>query len=149
MSPSTATTARMRRFLPLQPPVSPVRARHSHSDSKPRISSDLRPKPTNASTKGIVFRLKVTLFAMILLVEVGFAFLEGPMVRIFEAIACRQYYGVVDPSKIGANGQVPEELCKIPDIQSELAAVKGYHVFFDGLMSMLIISHLLSLCTIN
>ncbi|KAJ5613356.1 Major facilitator superfamily domain general substrate transporter [Penicillium lagena] len=125
-------------FLAPSAPGSPVRARHSHSDSKPRISSDLRPEPTNASAKAIGFRLKVILFAMILMVEVGFAFLEGPMVRIFEAIACRQYYGEVDPSKIGANGQVPEKLCKLPDIQSELAAVKGYHVFFDGLMTALL-----------
>lgn len=107
-----------------------------------RVSNDTKPEPARpterpaASASAITFRLKVILFAMVLAVEIGFSFLEGPMVRIMEAIACRQYYSVQDPSKIGANGQVPESLCKIGEIQAELAAVKGYHVFFDGLLSM-------------
>ncbi|KAJ5751037.1 hypothetical protein N7533_008065 [Penicillium manginii] len=88
-----------------------------------------------AAAKKIGFRLKLTLFLMILAVDIGFAFLEGPMVRILESIACRQYFAVVDPSKIGANGYIPEDQCKLPEVQSELAAVKGYHMFFDGLLS--------------
>jgi hypothetical protein len=89
-----------------------------------------------AAAKKIGFRLKLILFLMILAVDIGFAFLEGPMVRILESIACRQYFAVVDPSKIGANGYIPEDQCKLPEVQSELAAVKGYHMFFDGLLSM-------------
>ncbi|KAJ5179939.1 hypothetical protein N7492_003149 [Penicillium capsulatum] len=99
------------------------------------------PKPRRESERDasiIGFRLKVTLFAMVLAVEIGFAFLEGPMVRIMEAIACRQYYGQTDPTKIGANGQVPEEMCKGAEVQAELAAVKGYHMFFDGLLCALL-----------
>ena len=87
------------------------------------------------SASKITFRLKLILFAMVLAVEIGFAFLEGPMVRVMESIACRQYYSETDPSKIPANGQVPEEICKLAEIQAELAAVKGYHMFFDGLLS--------------
>jgi hypothetical protein len=34
------------------------------------------------SASAISFRLKAILFAMVLAVEIGFAFLEGPMVRI-------------------------------------------------------------------
>ncbi|KAJ5701002.1 hypothetical protein N7493_012048 [Penicillium malachiteum] len=90
------------------------------------------PKPNTQGTAGnyasvqkISFRLKLILFSMILAVEIGFSFLEGPQVRIFESIACRQYYSVVDPSQIGANGQVPEEMCKGAEVQAELAAVKG------------------------
>ncbi|KAJ5668671.1 hypothetical protein N7462_009741 [Penicillium macrosclerotiorum] len=107
---------------------------HDHHDGKPDRSAETH---ANASVSKITFRLKIILFAMILAVEVGFAFLEGPMVRIMESIACGQYYSQADPSKIGANGQVPEELCKLAEIQSELAAVKGYHMFFDGLLSAL------------
>lgn len=108
----------------------------SHVYTKPGIDS--RPTETNVSASAISFRLKVILFTMILAVEVGFAFLEGPMVRIMESIACRQYFLGVDPTKIGADGQVPESMCKIGEVQAELAAVKGYHVFFDGILSRLI-----------
>ena len=104
----------------------------SHGETKPSHLSD-----SNASASKITFRLKLILFAMVLGVEIGFSFLEGPMVRILESIACRQYYIVADPTKIGADGQVPEDLCKISEIQAELAAVKGYHMFFEGLICMI------------
>ena len=58
------------------------------------------------------------------------------MVRIYESITCRKYYLEQDPSQIGADGQVQEELCKVKDVQTEVAAVKGYMEFFDGLLSM-------------
>lgn len=112
---------------------------HTHNDhAKPAPVSATASAPTSASK--ITFRLKLILFAMVLAVEIGFAFLEGPMVRVMESIACRQYYSETDPTKIGANGQVPEELCKLAEIQAELAAVKGYHMFFDGLLSMSLVS---------
>lgn len=101
----------------------------------PYVESKPAHPKRNVSASAISFRLKLILFAMVLSVEVGFSFLEGPMVRILESIACRQYYTVADPTKIGANGQVPEDLCKMSEVQAELAAVKGYHMFFDGLLS--------------
>jgi hypothetical protein len=55
-----------------------------------------------------------------------------------EAITCRQYFLVADPTQIGADGQVPEAMCKIGEVQAELAAVKGYHMFFDGTLCRLI-----------
>lgn len=119
-------------FLNSPNPNSPSPA-HSHVHSKPSIGS--RPVKANASASAISFRLKAILFAMVLAVEIGFAFLEGPMVRIMESIACRQYFLDVDPTKIGADGQVPEAVCKIGEVQAELAAVKGYHMFFDGSLS--------------
>ncbi|KAJ5346313.1 hypothetical protein N7541_008795 [Penicillium brevicompactum] len=108
---------------------------HRHVPSKPSIGSH-KVEATPASS--ISFRFKVILFSMILAVEVGFAFLEGPMVRIMEAIACRQHYLNADPTKIGVDGQVPESLCKIAEVQAELAAVKGYHMFFDGTICALL-----------
>ncbi|KAJ5499369.1 Major facilitator superfamily domain general substrate transporter [Penicillium expansum] len=119
-------------FLDSPDPSNPGPA-HRHIHGKPSIGS--RPVEANASASAISFRLKATLFAMVLAVEIGFAFLEGPMVRIMESIACRQYFLGVDPTKIGADGQVPEAMCKIGEVQAELAAVKGYHMFFDGSLS--------------
>jgi MFS family permease len=101
----------------------------------PNVESKPAQPERIASASAITFRLKVILFAMVLAVEIGFSFLDGPMVRILESIACRQYYTNADPTKIGANGHVPEDLCKVGEVQAELAAVKGYHMFFDGLLS--------------
>ncbi|KAJ5777608.1 hypothetical protein N7520_000854 [Penicillium odoratum] len=113
------------------------------SDSQsPSAPGPREAKPPHTSSDALAqkigFRLKVTLFAMILAVDIGFSFIEGPQVRIFESIACRQYFSVADPTQIGANGQVPEEMCKGAEVQAELAAVKGYNMFFDGLLCALL-----------
>ena len=94
-----------------------------------------RPQTHNASVR---WRLLVTLFTMILTVEMGMAMAVGPITRISEAIACREYYAQQDPGQIGANGMVREELCKVTDVQTELAAVKGYMEFFEGGLSALL-----------
>ncbi|KAJ5659942.1 hypothetical protein N7507_006393 [Penicillium longicatenatum] len=113
-------------------PQSPSTPNRPHIEAKPH------PLGNDVSAQRIGFRLKVTLFAMILAVDIGFSFIEGPQVRIFESIACRQFFSVTDPSQIGANGQVPEAMCKGAEVQAELAAVKGYNMFFDGLLCALL-----------
>jgi hypothetical protein len=86
--------------------------------------------------KKLRIRLIIILFSMILGVEIGFAMQGAPATRIFEAITCQQYYEKHDKSKIGADGQIPEELCKNTEIQGEVAIVKGYGELFDALMGM-------------
>lgn len=94
--------------------------------------------PSTASPrKNLRLRLLITLFAIVLAVEMGLSMSDSPMVRIYESITCRKYYLEQDPGQIGADGQVQEELCKVKDVQTELAAVKGYMECFDGLLSML------------
>ncbi|PYI07673.1 MFS transporter [Aspergillus sclerotiicarbonarius CBS 121057] len=87
------------------------------------------------ANRKIRFRLMVTLFAMILAVEVGICMSNGPVTRIYESIACREYYAQYDPTQIGVDGEVKEELCKVKAVQQDLAAVKGYMEFFDGILS--------------
>ncbi|KAF9891653.1 hypothetical protein FE257_003665 [Aspergillus nanangensis] len=97
---------------------------HDGSDQSHQIDPKIR------------FRLMITLFTMILAVEVGIVMAGGPMTRIYESIACREYFAQYDPSQIGSNGEVEESLCKIKEVQTELAAVKGYMEFFDGILSI-------------
>lgn len=59
--------------------------------------------------------------------------LAAPMTRIFESITCLHYYKEHDPTIIGKNGYIPEELCKNKEIQGEVAIVKGYGELFDAL----------------
>lgn len=124
----------------------PFLSSNSNSRSGPSEGKPSDKQQDAATARKIGFRLKLILFMMILAVDIGFAFLEGPMVRILESIACRQYFISVDPSQIDANGNVPESQCKLAEIQAELAAVKGYHMFFDGILSMFKIVAVLLLC---
>lgn len=90
-----------------------------------------------AASEAIRFRLTMVLFLMVLTLEIGMIMTAGPLTRLYESVACRNYYLQHDSGKIGANGQVKEELCKVNDVQAEVAAVVGYREFYDGLLSML------------
>jgi len=48
-----------------------------------------------------------------------------PVLRLFEACVCRAYYLLHNPSKVGAGGDIPEELCKEPPIQIEVAYINS------------------------
>jgi hypothetical protein len=91
---------------------------------------------TTAFRDKLRLRLMITLFAIILFVETGNAMTQGPTTRIYESIACKRFYETTDASKIGPDGQVPEDLCKGSEIQGEVAIVKGYGELFDGVTSM-------------
>jgi hypothetical protein len=90
---------------------------------------------TTAAREKLRVRLMITLFSIIFFVETGASMTGGPITRIFEAIACRQYYEIHDPNAIDRSGQIPEEMCKGSEIQGEVAIVKGYGELFDGLAS--------------
>ncbi|KAK2768347.1 hypothetical protein FQN54_000201 [Arachnomyces sp. PD_36] len=94
--------------------------------------------PKSTAAEKVRFRLTVVLFVMVLALETGMIMSMGPLTRLYESIACRNYYSLSDPGKIGAGGQVKEELCKVNDVQTEVAAVVGYMQFFDGLLSALL-----------
>ncbi|KAH8690235.1 major facilitator superfamily domain-containing protein [Talaromyces proteolyticus] len=53
-----------------------------------------------------------------------------PRLRLFEATICRAYYQTHDPGAIGIDNNVPEELCKIDAVQTDLAQLTGWNSFF-------------------
>lgn len=79
---------------------------------------------------------KITL-AMIFVVFYGFRFalalLDVPKVRLVERAICRRYYRSSDP----LDGNIPEEQCKIPIVQTELARIIGYKLTFDAIPGLL------------
>ena len=58
---------------------------------------------------------------LIILVNAWLATLMAtPVLRLFEASVCRDYYLEHSPSSVDAGGYVPEELCKLIPIQEEV-----------------------------
>lgn len=114
----------------------PKRHHHYRDHGRDRDRHYETPSIASSGNK-LRLRLLITLFVIVLAVEMGLSMSDSPMVRIYESITCRKHYLENDPGQIGADGQVQEELCKVTDVQTELAAVKGYMECFDGLLSML------------
>lgn len=59
--------------------------------------------------------------------------LVAPYLSLFERALCKSYYTSADPGLIGRAGWVPERYCKVPEIQQELAIIRGWKSFFDTL----------------
>lgn len=106
--------------------------------SHPKNERASQKTDNNASREKLRIRLMITLYAIILLVEMGSAMTQGPYTRIFESIACKHWYRDHDPSQLGSDGEVPEDACKSSAIQSEVATIKGVMEFFDGVSSVLL-----------
>ena len=81
------------------------------------------------------FRARVTLLIALLIVAVDLpsVMFNASMVRILESIYCQQYYSAHDPTQIGLDGSVPEELCKVEDVQSQLSSLRGWTGFWSHL----------------
>lgn len=98
------------------------------SSSQPDIDS-------LAEKKARKFRTRVTILIALLIVAVDLpsVMFGASMVRILESIYCKDHYEVFDPSKIGVNGKVPEELCKVEEVQSQLSSLRGWMTFWSHL----------------
>lgn len=67
-------------------------------------------------------RLAPTICAGIILVmNVAFYSRAAPVLRLVESSVCREYFSIHDPSVIGSNGNVPEQMCKVDYIQKKVA----------------------------
>ncbi|PGH01064.1 hypothetical protein AJ79_08033 [Helicocarpus griseus UAMH5409] len=64
----------------------------------------------------------------------------APQTRIYESIACRNYYEKHEPdrSQLWKGEDIPEEECKIKPVQSELVFVQGLQASFEALPSILL-----------
>ncbi|KAI1813575.1 major facilitator superfamily domain-containing protein [Poronia punctata] len=76
--------------------------------------------------------------AIAIVAEIGEYLYTAPRVRLFESVSCTQYYLEHDPSKVLPDGSVPESLCKIDQIQDEVASVLGWQLFFDSIPAMVL-----------
>ncbi|KAF5539460.1 major facilitator superfamily transporter [Fusarium mexicanum] len=74
----------------------------------------------------------------ILLVDVPNFLSEVPKLRMLELGLCRDYYAAIDPSVIGRDGSVPEHLCKVHEIQSALAKMRGILGMIDGIPGLIL-----------
>jgi hypothetical protein len=66
-----------------------------------------------------------SLLGLVLLVNLAMSLYQLPLNRVIERRLCREYYAAEDPTVFDPNGEVSEELCKVDDVQKELAWIQG------------------------
>ena len=59
-----------------------------------------------------------------------------PRIRLLEGRICRDHYLSTNPGLLQSlSGSIDESLCKIAPVQSRLATIRGWQVFFDAIPS--------------
>lgn len=100
-----------------------VERRH-HEEETPLLGYDL---PTTSVAPSIGDRTKIIGLAMsyIILIEVGSYLQIPPSYQLLEDIICRKYF----PDHILSD--VDDDVCKTPEVQGELAMIKGWQASLD------------------
>jgi len=82
--------------------------------------------------------LVVLALLLVTIIDVGDFLAEPPKTRIYETNICLAYYREHDASAIGADGRIPEQLCKIDEVQQKLAMIFGWQDTFDAIPGILL-----------
>jgi hypothetical protein len=65
------------------------------------------------------------LLLLLVLTNMAMKLYDLPLNRVIEKRLCDEHYTQHDPSALGPDGSIPEELCKIDEIQKQLAWLQG------------------------
>ncbi|PNS16729.1 Quinidine resistance protein 1 [Sphaceloma murrayae] len=104
--------------------------------------------PTDDSTTTLRPRaILILILIVIAIFTLGDTISDTPQKRIFESIYCYKYWEEHDPTKLlvsrenvgpGAIGGVEEKWCKVASVQADVAMLRGWQIFFDGIPSLLV-----------
>ena len=75
---------------------------------------------------------------VIITADMANSLVQAPRIRLYESIVCTRYYAANEPSLVGKDGSVPEELCKLNLIQDEITMVLGWQIMFENVPSILL-----------
>ncbi|KAI8633160.1 MFS general substrate transporter [Xylariaceae sp. FL1651] len=137
----------------LPPQISPQTEQNGHNatETSPLLCSSPISSSSASYPKDPAIRTSdAVIFSVCLIIAItatADSLIESPQLRIFESIICYGYYETADPSKLllprhqlgpGALGGVAEKWCKVDRVQVDVALVKGYQQFFDGIPALLL-----------
>jgi len=89
-------------------------------DNPPPPDPQQKKQPSISSHSGVLL-----LFLLLGIINLAIRLLNLPLNRIIEWRYCKEFYQQHDPSVIGPDGSIPEELCKINEVQKKLAWLQG------------------------
>ncbi len=100
------------------------------------------PRATTVHNQHRSYYILACIFVLFLINQFCIILLEVPRVRLFERVICDRYYKDHDERLLVATLQIrdsgsKEELCKLPEIQSELATVIGIKTALDAIPGLL------------
>jgi MFS family permease len=96
---------------------------HHHHDRRPDTPTIHHHHKRHPKFLKVVFIVLASLF----FISIGDYMNRAPWMRIQEDIVCRAYYRHTFPHEFeGPFDPIPEDRCKVPDVQSKLAMLRGW-----------------------
>jgi hypothetical protein len=83
-------------------------------------------------------RVVIMVIATVFVIQVADYMVKAPLMRLLEDIICRKYYESAKPADIDFSLPIPEENCKLPPIQSQLAIFKGWDMVISCVPGILL-----------
>ncbi|KAK5051959.1 hypothetical protein LTR84_002763 [Exophiala bonariae] len=83
-------------------------------------------------------RVFLKLYAVVFLINLGFQVLGPAQVQILERIYCNEWYDKHPTDRVTFQSQIPESLCKIPQVQQQLSTLKGWAEFFGAAPALIV-----------
>ncbi|ROW09881.1 hypothetical protein VPNG_06294 [Cytospora leucostoma] len=90
---------------------------HDHLDEEALNALSRPRKPARSAI--------AALLGVLLLVNLAASLYQLPLNRVVEGRLCREFYEQHDPSRLGPDGDVNEELCKVDIVQQGLGRIQG------------------------
>jgi hypothetical protein len=115
------------------------------SETSPLVGDGSPPRdspedvPTQSSHNHPRFLRVVTIVIVtVFVMQVADYMAKAPLMRLLEDIICRKYYESAKPAGIDLSLPIPEEKCKLPPIQSQLATFKGWDMVISCIPGILL-----------
>lgn len=83
-------------------------------------------------------RVFLKLYAVVFLINLGFQVLGPAQIQILERIYCNDWYDKHPADRITLENQIPESLCKIPQVQQQVSTLKGWGEFFAAAPALVV-----------
>lgn len=96
-----------------------------------------QPPPAAPQHRYYVWVISISLCA-VFLVQIGEVMLQSPLVRALEDILCRKYYESMQPLGTRISLPIPEQDCKMPAVQGQLAMLRGWDSAFSCIPTLLL-----------
>jgi hypothetical protein len=108
------------------------------NETEPLLDSNTANDGEIAGPDNIYWRPIVVITLMLLFSSFATILSQAPFLRVLEDIQCRRYYGEHPPKELNLrDGTIPEEFCKIPQVQELLAEILGIQALLTGIVGLL------------
>lgn len=110
---------------------------HANDEETPLIRQSTRSSDSDSTTKyDDNFWTYVKLYTLLLFVAGSYMIIAPARIRIFEQIYCDEYYRNHPTIQLPYHGPIPEEMCKVTEVQKQVSSLRGWYEFYDSLPTL-------------